>query len=56
MIDRDTLHQLVNLTETLLNLNYLIGLDSEDPDAVRRYVLQSEERLRALGKLLQSIE
>ena len=44
----------VNISETLSNLAYLIGIDADQPERVRLYAEQVEERLRALGSLLRS--
>jgi hypothetical protein len=44
----------VNLSETLSNLAYLIGIDADQPERVRLYAEEVEERLRALASLLRS--
>jgi hypothetical protein len=41
-----------NIIEAINNLLYLVHLDAEDPDLVRNYAAQAEERLRAFGALL----
>jgi hypothetical protein len=46
--------QTMNISETLSNLAYLIGIDAGHPERVRRYAHDAEERLRALNSLLRS--
>ena len=43
-----------NISETLSNLAYLIGIDAGHPERVRIYAHDAEERLRALDSLLRS--
>jgi hypothetical protein len=46
----------LNITETLSNLTFLMRLDAESPNLVRKYLEEAEERLRALSALLSSAE
>lgn len=39
---------MLNTLESLQNLNYLIGVDAENAEVVRSYLLQSERLLRRL--------
>jgi hypothetical protein len=54
-IDRKVVEQVVDITEALANLNYLICVESQKPALVRWYSEQADDRIRALGKLLHSI-
>ena len=42
-----------NILEAIGNLLYLIEVDHSDPDLVRAYTAQAEERVRALDALLE---
>ena len=46
----------VNISETLSNLTFLIEVDAEHPELVRRYARQAEDVLRALGELVRSAD
>jgi len=50
----DSVSHAIDITEALASLNYLIGLDAENPRLVRMYANQAEERVRALGGMLCS--
>lgn len=52
--DRDFLDHAVNISETLSYLTYLLCIDAENPERVRLYAEQAQERVRALGSLLRS--
>ena len=52
--DHDFLNHAINISETLSYLTYLICIDAESPDRVRLYAKQAQERVKALGSLLQS--
>ena len=54
-IDRKVVEQVVDITEALANLNYLICVESQNPALVRWYSDQADERIRMLGKLLHHI-
>lgn len=43
-----------DISQALLNLNHLIGIHAESPALVRSYAVLAEQRLRALGELLNS--
>ena len=44
----------VNISETLWDLAYLIGIDADQPERLRLYAEEVDERLRALAGLLRS--
>ena len=54
-VDGQVIAQIVNIAETVANLNYLIHLEANNPRLVRSYSSQADERLQTLGKLLHSI-
>ena len=54
-VDRSIIDQALNISETLVNLNYLMCVEADDPARTRGYGSHSEERLQALVRLLQSI-
>jgi hypothetical protein len=54
-VDQEILQQVTNIIETLANFVYLIRVASDDPDKVRSYAEQSEERIQSLGKLVRGI-
>jgi hypothetical protein len=54
-VDRSLIDQALNITETLVNLNFLMCAEADDPARTRSYGNHSEERLQALVRLLQSI-
>jgi hypothetical protein len=54
-IDHGIIDQVMNITETLVNLNYLICVEADDPARVRTYANLAEERLQTLARLLQSV-
>ena len=45
--------QTLNIAEALGNLNYLIRLDAENPEAVRSHLLEIEDLLRRLVALVR---
>jgi hypothetical protein len=54
-VDRNVIDQAMNITETLVNLTYLMCVEADNPECVRSYTSLSEERLQTLARLLQSI-
>jgi len=46
----------VNISDTLSNLAYLIELDAENPALVRGYAKHTDQLLQALGNLVRSAE
>jgi hypothetical protein len=54
-VDRDVIDQVMNITETLANLNYLICVEAENPAIIHSYTKLAEERLQTLARILQSI-
>jgi hypothetical protein len=53
-IDRSVVDQALDLTETLVNLNYLICAEADDSARVRTFANHTAERLQTLASLLQS--
>jgi hypothetical protein len=52
--DCEFMHHAINISETLSYLTYLLCIDAEEPERVRLYAQQVQERVRALGSLLRS--
>jgi len=52
-LPEDQRNDVRNVMEAIGNLLYLIHLDSENPDLVRSYTTQAEERLAALARIVQ---
>jgi len=46
----------VSISDTLSNLNYLIEVDAYNPALVRQHAKQADQLLRALGSLVRSGE
>jgi hypothetical protein len=46
----------VNISDTLSNLAHLLRVDSVDPQVVRAYAQQAEERLHALAEMLRGAD
>jgi hypothetical protein len=43
-----------NILEALFNLLYLAELEADDPEKVRSYLSMSQERVRAMAKVLEN--
>jgi len=55
IFDDDQLHiQTANIVEALINLNYLVSEEADNPSKVRRYASMTEERLNAIVHLLKT--
>ena len=45
-----------NISDTLTNLAHLIRVDSEDPQLIRAYAEQAEQRLHELAEMLRGTD